>query len=281
MTQLDSIYTSEPIQVLRLLPKDTTTVELPTYYREGQFSGDTLFYQEVEGEDYGAIGTPPAYMATHDNLITLLLIGCLLFYNFAISHFWGFISRQTEAIFYSRKAEQIKGTGIELQLMWTLLATSCLMCSILYYLYVTTFVSQTYILPSEYLLLAIIFAAFVVYHALRFLSYHIVNITFFSSQQNRKFLTTSLFLSDMAGVLLLPGVFLLAYFNFSAVPMIIYAGFVLFFVKILSFYKSYDIFFKRNAYFLQNILYFCALEIVPLVMLVSGLSAIVDILKVN
>ena len=299
MTQLDSIFTSDattvisdsvaieetipqtPVQVLRLLPKDTTSVELPQYYREGQFVGDTLYYQEVDAGDYGVLGTPLAHMAVHDDLITLLLLGCLLFFCFTLSHFWDFFTRQTEALFYSRKSEQAEGTGIEFQIMLGLLAVSCLVCSILYYLYVMAFVSETHILSSDYLLLAVFFGVIVAYHALHFLLYHIVNITFFDKRMNRKFLTSNLFLSGMVGILLLPGIFLLAHYGFTALSMVIYAGFVLFLVKILSFYKSYNIFFKRNVFFLQIILYFCALEIIPLVMLIGGLSAIVDILKVN
>ena len=54
------------------------------------------------------------------------------------------------------------------------------------------------------------------------------------------------------------------------------------FVKILTFYKSYIIFFAQNGLYLQNILYFCALEMVPLVSLWSGLAVIVNHkLKVN
>lgn len=144
MTQLDSIFTSDattvisdsvaieetipqtPVQVLRLLPKDTTSVELPQYYREGQFVGDTLYYQEVDAGNYGVSGTPLAHMAVHDDLITLLLLGCLLFFCFTLSHFWDFFTRQTEALFYSRKSEQAEGTGIEFQIMLGLLAVSCL-----------------------------------------------------------------------------------------------------------------------------------------------------------
>jgi hypothetical protein len=298
MTQLDSIFTSDvttvisdsvaieetipqtPIQVLRLLPKDTAPVELPQYYREGNFVGDTLYYQEVESGNYGVPGTPLAYMAVHDNLISSILFGCLLFFCFVFSHFWDFIAQQAKAIFYSRK-EQFKSTSNELQLMLGLLTTSCIVCSILYYLYVMAFVSETHILSSDYLLLAVFFGVIVAYHALHFLLYHIVNITFFDKRTNRKFLTSNLFLSGMVGILLLPGIFLLAHYGFTALSMVIYAGFVLFLVKILSFYKSYNIFFKRNVFFLQIILYFCALEIIPLVMLIGGLSAIVDILKVN
>ena len=298
MTQLDSIFTSDvttvisdsvaieetipqtPIQVLRLLPKDTAPVELPQYYREGNFVGDTLYYQEVESGNYGIPGTPLAYMAVHDSLISSILFGCLLFFCFVFSHFWDFIAQQAKAIFYSRK-EQFKSTSNELQLMLGLLTTSSIVCSILYYLYVMAFVSETHILSSDYLLLAVFFGVIVAYHALHFLLYHIVNITFFDKRTNRKFLTSNLFLSGMVGILLLPGIFLLAHYGFTALSMVIYAGFVLFLVKILSFYKSYNIFFKRNVFFLQIILYFCALEIIPLVMLIGGLSAIVDILKVN
>jgi hypothetical protein len=266
--------------VLRLLPKDTAPVELPQYYREGNFVGDTLYYQEVESGNYGVPGTPLAYMAVHDSLISSILFGCLLFFCFVFSHFWDFIAQQAKAIFYSRK-EQFKSTSNELQLMLGLLTTSCIVCSILYYLYVMAFVSETHILSSDYLLLAVFFGVIVAYHALHFLLYHIVNITFFDKRTNRKFLTSNLFLSGMVGILLLPGIFLLAHYGFTALSMVIYAGFVLFLVKILSFYKSYNIFFKRNVFFLQIILYFCALEIIPLVMLIGGLSAIVDILKVN
>lgn len=298
MTQLDSIFTSDvttvisdsvaieetipqtPIQVLRLLPKDTTPVELPQYYREGNFVGDTLYYQEVESGNYGVPGTPLANMAVHDSLISSILFGCLLFFCFVFSHFWDFIAQQAKAIFNSRK-ELFKSTSNELQLMLSLLTTSSIVCSILYYLYVMAFVSETHILSSDYLLLAVFFGVIVAYHALHFLLYHIVNITFFDKRTNRKFLTSNLFLAGMEGILLLPGIFLLAHYGFTALSMVIYAGFVLFLVKILSFYKSYNIFFKRNVFFLQIILYFCALEIIPLVMLIGGLSAIVDILKVN
>jgi len=52
-------------------------------------------------------------------------------------------------------------------------------------------------------------------------------------------------------------------------------------VKILTFYKSYIIFFKQKRYFLQIILYFCALEIVPLFALWGGLLSIVDLFKIK
>ena len=51
--------------------------------------------------------------------------------------------------------------------------------------------------------------------------------------------------------------------------------------KLLSFYKTYLIFFKQNGNFLQNILYFCALETMPLIGLWGFLVMISSFLKIN
>ena len=65
-------------------------------------------------------------------------------------------------------------------------------------------------------------------------------------------------------MLLFPNVMLLAYFNLSIKHAVIYALAVIILVKLLSFYKAYLIFFRRNGAILQFFLYFCALELMPL-----------------
>ena len=60
----------------------------------------------------------------------------------------------------------------------------------------------------------------------------------------------------------------------------IYTFGVLIFIKILTIYKTYVIFFNQKALYLQIILYFCALEMVPLLSLWGGLAVIVNHLRV-
>jgi hypothetical protein len=55
---------------------------------------------------------------------------------------------------------------------------------------------------------------------------------------------------------------------------------VVIFIKILTIYKSYVIFFRQKALYVQNILYFCALEMVPLLSLWGGLAVIVNQVRV-
>ena len=56
---------------------------------------------------------------------------------------------------------------------------------------------------------------------------------------------------------------------------------VLILVKSLTFFKSYVIFFRRKGYFLQNILYFCALELVPLASFGGFVAITINYLKIN
>lgn len=89
-----------------------------------------------------------------------------------------------------------------------------------------------------------------------------------------------LFLVSCEGVLLFPAIMLMTYFGFSIQAAVIYTLIVVGIIKILSFYKCFIIFFEERR-FLQIILYFCALEVVPLFALSGGLVLISHYLKIN
>ena len=78
-----------------------------------------------------------------------------------------------------------------------------------------------------------------------------------------------------------PAVLLLVYFDLPLDVVLYYFIFVVVLGKILAFYKSYVIFFRQKGGFLQIILYFCALEIVPLTVLVGTWMALLDVLIVK
>jgi hypothetical protein len=61
----------------------------------------------------------------------------------------------------------------------------------------------------------------------------------------------------------------------------IYFSIVLILVKLMTFYKAYIIFFRQNVVGLQIILYLCALEIVPLMVLWGVLDITANSLKTN
>ena len=78
-----------------------------------------------------------------------------------------------------------------------------------------------------------------------------------------------------------PLVMLQVYFDLSLENAAVFFVIVLILNKILTFYKSWIIFFKQKGLFLQNILYFCALEITPVLAFCGTWLMIINKLKVN
>ncbi len=121
-------------------------------------------------------------------------------------------------------------------------------------------ISDTFTIEQNWVIC--IYAGYVMsYCLIKALLYTIAGLVFFDKKKNEQWLKAYLFLLSCEGVLLFPVVMLLSYFDLSLQVAVIYTMIVLVLVKILSFYKSYLIFFKRNGLFLQIILYFCALEV--------------------
>ena len=92
---------------------------------------------------------------------------------------------------------------------------------------------------------------------------------------------TKLFLVSMEGVILFPIVMLLAYFDLSVSSAVIYSIVIVSLVKILTLYKLSVIFFRQRGSFLQIILYFCALEVIPMFVMWGVFDTINDYLRIN
>ena len=258
-------------------------VQLPQYYREGFFSKDTLFHPELPGGRFGVAGDPVPYNIHNDSIITSILLGFFILMVIAYANTHEFVTRQLKKFFYvpSEGTMEITETGTELRIQLFMVLLSCVLLSLLYYFYVIHFVGDTFILNSQYLLIAIYLVMMVSYFMAKWWLYTLVNVVFFGSKKNRHWLKTILFISSMEGAVFLPAVLLQAYFDMTEKNVVIYFIIVLIFVKILTFFKCYVAFFRRNVVKLQIILYFCALEMVPLLAFWGALDYVTDSLKIN
>ena len=258
-------------------------VQLPQYYREGFFSKDTLFHPELPGGRYGVAGDPVPYNIHNDSIITSILLGFFILMVIAYANTHEFVTRQLKKFFYvpSEGTMEITETGTESRIQLFMVLLSSVLLSLLYYFYVIHFVGDTFILNSQYLLIAIYLVMMVSYFMAKWWLYTLVNTVFFGSKKNRYWLKTILFISSMEGAVFLPVVLLQAYFDMTEKNVVIYFVIVLIFVKILTFFKCYVAFFRRNVVKLQIILYFCALEMVPLLAFWGALDYVTDSLKIN
>lgn len=309
-----------PYQVLRLLPKDATPaqqdsaiqawfqpgeihysdqpdtlhlpghsvgrnlkeVNIPQYYRESYFSNDSLFHPELNGGRFGVAGDPIPYATKNDNVITALLLVCFVITLIAFSICKSYLLRQAKNFFYLPKTDRvITETSTEIKSQFFFLIQTCLLLALLYFFYTRKYIASSFILTDEYMLVGILFGTILGYFLFKYLVYATVNHVFFPGKRNGHYFHVLLFLHSCEGILLYPAVVLLTFFDISTQSVAYYTTFVVVLVKILTFYKSFVIFFRQNGLYLQIILYFCALEIVPLFALWSGLSVIVNALKIN
>ena len=258
-------------------------VQLPQYYKEGFFSKDTLFHPELPGGRYGVAGDPVPYNVHGDNVITMLLLALFVFTVIAFSNSRAFIARQLHNFFYmhGRKTSEVTETVVELRLQFVMVLMTSLLLSLLFYFHTIYYVSDSFILQSDYYLIFIYLGIIVLYFLLKSVVYTMVNGVFFGKRKNREWQKSLLFITAMEGVLLFPAVILQAYFELSIKNVETYFIIVLIIVKILTFYRCFVTFFRGIVFFLQIILYLCALEIVPLLMIWGVLDATATVLIIN
>ena len=309
-----------PYQVLRLLPKDATPaqqdsavqawfqpgeihyserpdtlhlpgqsaghsltdVDIPQYYRESYFSNDTLYHPELDGGRLGVAGDPIPYSIRNDNIITSLLLSSFVISIMAYSASRNYFLRQIKDFFYPvRSVKNFSETAGELRAQLFFLLQTCMLLAMIGFFYTQEYIANTYIVSDEYLLVAIYFGVIVAYFAIKAGAYAAVNTVFFDSKRNEQWQHTTLFLNGVEGILLFPAVMTIAYFDISSTFIYYYLVGVLVFVKLLTFYKCFVIFFKQNELYLQIILYFCTLEITPLLALWGAIGVVANALKVN
>lgn len=233
---------------------------LPLYYKETYFAKDSLLHPEVGTGTLGVAGDPVPYQVRNDNVITGLLLVCLVAMLLTIANYKKLIGQWFKVL---------------------LSVQTCLLVSIIVYFLTKEYMADTFIIDSEYLLIFLFFAILIVYSAVKLFLYSVVNTVFFDSKRNRQFQDELLTVFATQAVALLPVVLLLVYFGMSLQSVLYYFATVVIIGKIWTIYKSYVIFFRQNDFFLQIILYFCALEVVPLLSLLGIWVRLVDFLEVN
>ena len=258
-------------------------VNLPQYYRESFFSKDSLLHPEISGGQFGIAGDPIPYQVRNDNIFTSILLLCFITAIISFTKTRSFVVRQLKSLVYTSHHDDgvFYETGSELWFQLFLLLMSAILMAISIYFYVTNFVAKTFILDNEYVLIGIFALAVLTYFLLKGIVYSLVNNVFFGGKKNRHFLSTLLFVTSVEGVAIYPIVLLQVFFEFPVHTAIYSIVFVLIICKMVTFYKSWTIFFRQNAVFLQIFLYFCALEIVPMLTLWGALVQIVNQVKVN
>lgn len=237
----------------------------------------------VQEVDSGFEGTPISYSPRTDDAIALTLLACFFLSSIALARGKKFLSRQVKDFVLHRERTSIfdSSTAADVRYLLVLVLQTCVLSGITFLNYFHDTCPALMDHVSSLLLLGIYVGFCLAYFLLKWLLYMFLGWTFFDKNKTNVWLESYSALIYYVGFALFPFVLFLVYFDLSLTNLVIIGSIILIFTKILMFYKWIKLFFHQFSGLFLLILYFCALEIVPCLLLYQGMIQMNNILLIK
>ena len=237
----------------------------------------------VQEVDSGFEGTPISYSPRTDDAIALTLLACFFLSSIALARGKKFLSQQVKDFVLHRERTSIfdSSTAADVRYLLVLVLQTCVLSGITFLNYFHDTCPALMNHVSSLLLLGIYVGFCLAYFLLKWLLYMFLGWTFFDKNKTNIWLESYSALIYYVGFALFPFVLFLVYFDLSLMNLVIIGSIILIFTKILMFYKWIKLFFHQFSGLFLLILYFCALEIVPCLLLYQGMIQMNNILLIK
>lgn len=237
----------------------------------------------VQEVDSGFEGTPISYSPRTDDAIALTLLACFFLSSIALARGKKFLSQQVKDFVLHRERTSIfdSSTAADVRYLLVLVLQTCVLSGITFLNYFHDTCPALMDHVSSLLLLGIYVGFCLAYFLLKWLLYMFLGWTFFDKNKTNIWLESYSALIYYVGFALFPFVLFLVYFDLSLTNLVIIGSIILIFTKILMFYKWIKLFFHHFSGLFLLILYFCALEIVPCLLLYQGMIQMNNILLIK
>ena len=237
----------------------------------------------VQEVDSGFEGTPISYSPRTDDAIALTLLACFFLSSIALARGKRFLSQQVKDFVLHRERTSIfdSSTAADVRYLLVLVLQTCVLSGITFLNYFHDTCPALMDHVSSLLLLGIYVGFCLAYFLLKWLLYMFLGWTFFDKNKTNIWLESYSALIYYVGFALFPFVLFLVYFDLSLTNLVIIGSIILIFTKILMFYKWIKLFFHQFSGLFLLILYFCALEIVPCLLLYQGMIQMNNILLIK
>ena len=231
----------------------------------------------ISGSIFGKAGHPLPYTTQDDTWLIILLLACISAFALFMPRFIGIMVRQFKGLLYVQHSDNAyEEAADEMRLLTLFSFISCIALALAVCLCIIPEDIARF-MPHSYLpTVALLSGGIMVLLLVRMGLYSLINLTFFGGKKNLHWMHFIFFLETLEGLFILPLVVVTIYLETSIEFLIIYALIVLFLNKILLIYKAWLIFFRKNDFFLQTFLYFCALEMVPMLAFARILQILID-----
>ena len=231
----------------------------------------------------GFEGMPIPYSPKLDDGITILLLCCFFISAYVLSRSRKFLVQLVKDFLLNRERTSIFAatTAADMRYMLLLILQTCVLgavCTFNYFIDVRPELGER--IPP-YILLGVYLAIALLYLFWKWVTYSFLGWIFFDGNRTSLWMESYSTLLYYLGFALFPFALFLVYFDLSLLATVIIGLFLMFFTKILMLYKWIKLFFHQFSGLFLLILYFCALEIVPCLLLYQGMIQMNNILLIK
>ena len=231
----------------------------------------------------GFEGMPLPYSPRTDDVVALILLTCFFLSSFALARSKKFLSQQAKdfVLHLERTSIFAVSTAADVRYLLLLVLQTCILSGICIFNYFNDVQPALMEEVSPRLLLGVYILACLLYLLFKWMLYSFLGWVFFDKNRTSLWLESYSTLIYYLGFSLFPFVLFLVYFDLKIIFLVSIGLFLIIFTKILMFYKWLKLFFDNISSIFLLILYFCALEIIPCLLLYQGLRELNNILVIK
>ena len=213
----------------------------------------------------GMVGELLPYQLRSDWMVTSLLFICFVLVCYVLMKASKYLQGQFSFFFSNKDRNGLfdNHTSSDIRYRLILISQTCLLSGFCLYDYFSESNSYLFSLVPHALLLVLFISQIALFLFLKYVSYYFVNWIFFSEIKKKIWLSSFACVIIWCGFLLFPIVLLIVYFDLNPQISAILLMIVMILGKILLFYKCFSNFFNKMYGIFHLILYFCALEVAP------------------
>lgn len=234
---------------------DSTTIGRTEQYRIGYALPDRGFRDDSL-----------RYSAENDDFIVGAIIIVFIFFAVVISRGRLFLAYQIKGFFADKRRymdENIKASSAEVSDAITLTGVACFSLSLIAYEYMADVGMFDNLFYVPYWIFGLCFVGVLAFIMVKVLLYAFINWIFFDAQSGRKWISSYFLLISLSSFLVFPISLVTIFLNISYSFVAFCLLFVLILYEILVFYKLCANFKTKKCGVLLIFLYFCAVEIMP------------------
>lgn len=228
-------------------------------------------WNEVVWAPNGVAGDPLPYAFANDDTMLILLIASFVIMAWAIAASWKFLGGFFRDFFYTRIRPSLFAEREDTVLhgSWLIIAETSFLTALIAFTLMRAVSPEGFAQTSPYTLLGTATTVAAGYYMAKLGLYALVNRTFFPADKCAVWADTYLVSVLATSCCLLPLVVAVVFFDLSAGHSAMVCILLEGVIKTLLLYKCHTIFFKTRLGGVHIILYLCALEIIPLLLLVA------------